>query len=357
MLQYFTKLDGMHPKINQKLRRETSQNSSGQILGESEIPILREKDYRVESYELDGDAPKQFIRAYIFERDSNVRRNNPKTWIPYIAKTAAKWYPHESVIEYLINRVGQVLGLNMNAIGLFRINGQIRFLSRYFRKKDEILIHGAEICGDHLQDREFAHQIANDKKTARELFTFEFVKESIEGVFPEHSVELLEDLVRILVFDCLVGNNDRHFYNWAVIRSTEKREILPRIAPIYDSSRGLFWNYTEDRIVQLSKGLNTPNFKRIDNYLKEACPRISVEGNQGINHFELISHLASYNREYRYIVSSLSSVTQEEKVLWMFRSEFHQFFTPERNQIIELVIKRRFQTVRDSLNHAHKQTH
>lgn len=112
-------------KIQAKLRVEQSQHCSGRILNEHRIPWLKERHYLVEDYDLDGDAPKQFIRAYRYIRDGKVRKSRPETWIPYIAKTGAKWYPHESVIEYLINRIGQVLGLEMNQVKLYRINNRV----------------------------------------------------------------------------------------------------------------------------------------------------------------------------------------------------------------------------------------
>lgn len=336
-------------ELSGKLRCETSENYSGKILKEGAITILSESEYYVEDFDLDGDAPKQLIRAYIFSRNSKVRKKNPRTWHKYIAKTAVKWYPHESVIEYMINRIGQEMGLRMNDIGLFRINGQIRFLSRYFLKSDEVLIHGAEICGDHLQDRKLAHEIANDKKTARELFTFEFVKESVEAVFPGFSDILLEDLVRIIVFDAVVGNNDRHFYNWGVIRSTEKSAESPLIAPIYDSSRGLFWNYSDGNIVKISKALRNSSSPQLDAYIKGASPRISIEGDQEIDHFKLISYLSSSNKRYHRIISELSGVDREYSVISMCRKEFGGWFTRERSHLIELVLKKRFQIVRDTL--------
>lgn len=93
----------------------------------------------------------------------------------------------------MINRIGQVLGLRMNEIMLARINGQIRFLSKFFRNSTEILIHGAEICGDYLSDRDMAAEIANSKATARELFTFEFITAAIASVFPRHSAHIIND--------------------------------------------------------------------------------------------------------------------------------------------------------------------
>jgi len=196
-----------------KLRIENSLNCSGIILNEHHIPILKEKNYIIKNYDLDGDAPKQFIKVYQYSRDSNIRRVHSNSWAPYIAKTAEKWYPIESVIEYMINRIGQGLRIKMNEIKLVKANGQIRFLSKYFLNKSEKLIHAAEICGEHLGDMDMAKQIADDKLNSRDLFTFEYIVKSIQSVFPGNSENLLCELIKMITFDAIAGNNDRHFYN------------------------------------------------------------------------------------------------------------------------------------------------
>ena len=227
------------------LRIETSINCSGKILNELSIPLLKEQEYVVKDIRLDGNAPKQFIKAYFYVEDSTIRKSSSSSWPSYIAKAAEKWYPHESIIEYMINRIGQVLGLNMNEIKLIKANRQIRFLSKYFLNENEKLIHGAEICGEHLGDMLLAEEIANHKPTSRELFTFEFIKDSKRSVFPQCFENLLVELVRMITFDALAGNNDRHFYNWGVIDTKKKTSKLPTFAPVYDSARGLMWNYSD----------------------------------------------------------------------------------------------------------------
>ena len=212
-------------RVNQ-LRKETSHNYSGNLRNKK-IHILGKKHYIVKDIQLDGDAPKQFIKAYFYRKKSTVRVKNKKSWQSFIAKTAEKWYPHESIIEFMINRMGQVLGLKMNDVRLVIANTQIRFLSRYFLNKDQRLIHGAEICGEHLGDMELAKQIANNKPNARDLFTFEFIKEAIEKVYPNCYEDILSDLIKMIVFDAIVGNNDRHFYNWGVIDSKKKSKKTP----------------------------------------------------------------------------------------------------------------------------------
>lgn len=327
------------------LRIETSLFCSGKLFNEQKIPLLKEINYIVKDYGLDGDAPKQFIKAYFFKEDSSVRKANPNSWFSYIAKTAEKWYPHESVIEFMINRIGEVLGINMNEICLVKAHGQIRFLSKYFLNKDENLIHGAEICGQHLGDMPFAEEIANHKKNSRELFTFEFIKDAIRTVFPRCFEQLTLDLVKMLSFDAIVGNNDRHFYNWGVIATKKKTLKLPTFAPVYDSARGLLWNYSDENLKQLIE-LHKKGGKRIVRYIQEACPRISIESNTQANHFELMDFIKRYDNKYRQIINDLACIENEEKVLEMLNKEFYPFFISERCELITLILKTRFKKIR-----------
>lgn len=328
------------------LRIENSLNSSGKLLNINTIPLLKESHYIVKDYELDGDAPKQFIKAYFYEKDSSVRKVSSNSWLPYIAKTAEKWYPHESVIEYMINRIGQVLGLNMNEIRLVNANKQIRFLSKYFLCKDEKLIHGAEICGEHLGDQLLAKEIANDKLTSRQLFTFEFIKDSIRSVFPEYFENIFLELVKMVSFDAIVGNNDRHFYNWGVIDTKKKTSKIPTFAPIYDSARGLLWNYSDENIKNLLK-THSQGAKKIEKYITDASPRISIESNTQANHFELIDFIKRYDNEYKELINRMASTTNEMKVLEMLNKEFRHYFIPERFEAITFVLKTRFNKIKN----------
>jgi len=326
------------------LRKEVSINNSGKIFKESKISILRECDYFIFNTPLDGDAPKQFIKAYFYTRDSEVRRKQPNTWIRYIAKTAEKWYPHESIVEFMINRIGQELGVLMNEVKLIKANGQIRFLSQYFLKGDEKLVHGAEICGEHLGDVEMAAQIAKDKPTARELFTFEFIEEAIRAVYPQHCERLLLGLIKMITFDCLAGNNDRHFYNWGVIDNIKKGMECPRFAPLYDSARGLLWNYDDENIIksadQMFKG-----GKKIDNYIDTAEPRISIIAHKEINHFDLIAFLKK-DKKNEMLINEMASIQNEERVIKMLKREFFPFFIKKRTYLVEYILRKRFEKTR-----------
>jgi len=338
-----------------RLRKEKSINFSGKIQNETLIPLLKTKHYKViTTVTLDGDAPKEFIKAYFFEQDSSVRKGKSHSWPAFIAKTAEKWYPHESVIEYMINRIGQVLELNMNEIQLVSVNKQIRFLSRYFLKKNEKLIHGAEICGEYLDDMPLAEEIAEDKKSARELFTFEFIRDAIRTVFPFDFEDLMCGLVKMIVFDGLTGNNDRHFYNWGIIDTTKKTAKKPIFAPLYDSARGMFWNSSDTNLKKLLydyeiyvKKSGVIGGNKVVNYIANASPRISIESNKQATHFDLVGFIKRYSPEYRQIADELSSIEMEEAVLQMLRYEFYPLFIKERQELLSIVVKKRFETIRN----------
>ena len=336
----------MDKLLKSQLRLEKSINSSGIVRCYSHIPELKEKEYYVIPQSLDGDAPKEFISAYIYSNKNNFNKRNISSWPKYIAKTAEKWYPVESITEYLINKLGEDLGLKMNVTKLVVANKQIRFLSEFFLLKNELLIHGAEICGDYLNDRDFADEIAKDKTTARELFTFEFICNALDNRFKRHSLSLKKELVKMIVFDCLLGNNDRHFYNWGVITNTKKTIKKPIFAPVYDSARGLFWNQSDENIVHIYKHEQAGQSKKVHNYAKKATPRISCESNKKANHFELVGYLKSCNPEYLSIANQLSSKEMERKVISNFKRNYSKFFIRERQSLIEKLLSIRFEQTR-----------
>ena len=135
------------------------------------VDVVKARDcIWVKDVTLTGDAPKGFVRLYEFQRDGKVRRNNPATWPLYIAKTGHKWYPVESITEHLLNRLGVVFGLRMADSKLALINGQLRFLSRYFLNPNrETLVHGAEIFAGYLEDQALVESIEK-ANLSRDLF-------------------------------------------------------------------------------------------------------------------------------------------------------------------------------------------
>jgi len=335
--------------LKKSLRKEESKQCSG-FVNFKLIPILKEKHYYTKDIPLDGDAPKQYIKAYFYYKNCPKKRESKK-WHGFFAKYGGKSYPNESVTEYMINKIGEYLGLNMNRTRLVFANGQIRFLSQDFRKKQDRLIHGIEIIAEYLEDdnQTFVKEINRDRRERREWFTFELVETAIKHVCQENDKDILYSLIRLLTFDAIVGNNDRHFYNWGVIGNmVNVYEQKPVFSPIYDSARALYWNKTDKAVCVLLEKYKKGDIAPIEAYINNRSkPRISFEQNTKANHFELISFLYHYNHRYKAIILELISEEKEKSVLQRLKKEMFPFFIRERAKLIEIILTKRFQKLRE----------
>jgi len=317
------------------LYRETPKNQSGCAQNwHKYLPILKRKNFYKEDIPISGDAPKNFIRVY---EHGECRRNRPTQWTAYIAKVGHKWYPVESITEYLMNRVGEVIGIDVAKSKLTLANEQIRFLSRYFLKPgEEQLVHGAQIYAGYLEDEQFV-ELANERRqheVSRELFTFQFTEEAIKALFPNDQAEILEKFVVMLLYDALVGNNDRHFYNWGVIIHLFDQNKL-RFAPVYDTARGLFWNFSEARI----RSFNDED--KLENYIEGALPRTGWEDAQQINHFQLIERIFHEDGRYCAICENVLNDKTYPAIERLIDADFQHLLSSKRLQLIKKCLKLR----------------
>lgn len=110
-MQEITKIENY--SISKKAIKKIHRNTS----------ILKRSNYRVLNLAVGGDAPKDFIQAYIYGDSKKVKLSK---WSKYIAKVGHKWYPLESISEHLLNRIGEVLDLNMAKSHIVKVDNQIR---------------------------------------------------------------------------------------------------------------------------------------------------------------------------------------------------------------------------------------
>ena len=312
-------------------------NQSGVFLTfPGRLPCLRAGRYWTPNVNVAGDAPKDYIRIYEYGAG---RRTNKRSWPAHIAKVGHKYYPNESVTEHLLTRIGQKIGLNMAESQLMWFGRQLRFMSRYFlRHEREQLIHGAEIFGGYLQDRKFVEEIEAANQS-RNIFTFQFVEDAIRDRFEEHAEELLLEFARLIAFDAIVGNNDRHYYNWGVITDIGRRKP-PKFSPIYDTARALFWNTTESVLVKMA-GDRKRRDAWMRKYVERCFPKIGWDGRESLNHFGLIREISMRRPCYGRMLAGLCPLNLAEISAGLIDAEFDGLITPVRADFIAECLDRR----------------
>jgi hypothetical protein len=330
------------------LKEEHIENFSGvQLNLQKCIPSLRKGYWEKLDFSVGGDAPKNFISIYEYQKGSKVRRSNPSTWFRYIAKVGHKWYPLESINEYLFNQIGETLDLNMASSKLIFAGNQLRFLSKYFLEKNESLVHGAEIFSGYVSDEQWAENI-EEKGLARKFFTFQFVESAVKKMFPLDAELILVNFVQMLVFDAITGNNDRHFYNWGIVKHIENKK-KPIFAPIYDSARGLLWNSPESK---LQDWLGHPKLldDKIAKYCEGSKPKIGWEGLDDLNHFDLINSIYSSDVRYKETCEHLITKRPLQEILNLLKNQFSKYYSNERITLMEKCLIYRFKRLISIIN-------
>lgn len=299
--------------------------TDSRLMSVMNVPIIKTGNYFVDdTVSIDGDAPKKFIGVYDNKLLEHRHKKKRKNWIRYIAKSGHKWYPIESVTELMLNRLGVIFGLNMAESSIAMIGGQLRFLSRYFLHSDkEELVHGADILAGYLNESPRYVEEVDEQKMTRDLFTLQVIEKSIETLFLYQKEEIMKDLVKLIIFDALVGNNDRHFFNWGVIRSLDNN-FQPYFSPVYDTARGLFWNYSENKVKDIVEVNHTID-SHIRRYCKSSRPKIGWEGENNPNHFQLFKQI--YSNEF-YITKDEVKNLLMHTILEQMNKEIRQNFQP-----------------------------
>ncbi len=151
----------------------------------------------------------------------------------------------------------------------------------------------------------------------------------------------------MLLFDALVGNNDRHFYNWGIVRHL-KGAHHPYFAPIYDTARGLFWNGYEKKVISLYRNLNE---KEISKYINNSKPKVGWEGNENLNHFQLVKFFVDKsNVEDKKEFANLLNDKKFGRCLELIEKEFSQLVSKERMKVIIFCLRQRYSDLLELFN-------
>lgn len=161
--------------------------------------------------------------------------------------------------------------------------------------------------------------------------------------------------VQLLLFDAIVGNNDRHFYNWAVITNNIKSDWIPVFSPIYDTARGLFWNENEEILTkkffyQNGRKIGQINEQKLEAYIKKSRPKTGWEGWKGKkqeNHFELLKLVYKDYPQYWNTCNELLKNISLNTVIELLDNEFKLFFTKNRYKLIVRCLEMRFERLRN----------
>lgn len=261
--------------------------------------------------------------------------SEPFTGDEYFFKTSilkeGKDYKTEFWSEIIASKVGQFLGFNVLDYNIAKHGEEIGCISKSMIKDGECLTEGVSLLTG------YDNTYHPEDKGSYSLYTFHFIKAAIDSFNLSSNIE---DIIKTIIFDALIGNSDRHQENWGFVTPyqeqtftlNEARSFLTKLkngfkqiqeliqsknikessiesiklkilqingvfSPIYDSGCCLAREKNEDSIKQM---LNDKIM--FDSFINRGKSEIRW-GDKGekLNHFKLVERI---RKEYPNIVDS-----------------------------------------------------
>jgi len=256
---------------------------------------------------------------------------NPANNKLYFFKESIDKYPDEYWSEIIASKVGKKLGfdlLDYNIAKHGKIFGCI--CESMIDQSMQELEHGINLI---------KKAIPGFKLSARPIIGFQ----EIEIALGKYNQHFINKFIEVMVFDALIGNQDRHSENWAIIRSLDftykkgntdrvtrffynqyknsglklkntpfKRFLISMMAesqlvdyefsPIYDSGSSLGRELDDARMTEILK-----NEVEVVKYIRKGKSEI-LWNSKKVNHFDLLREI---NKKYnQHLLKCIEQVTQ-----------------------------------------------
>ena len=142
----------------------------------------------------------------------------------------------EHISEKLASDISKIIGIECAKIDVGTFNSRKGCMSYLINKQDEILIEGINWINKiyPLYDSNSLYDMENE-----EYYSLNMIFESITGT------NLENELLRMMIFDFIIGNSDRHQNNWAFLM--DKQGDL-KMCPLYDNGSSLCCYIHEDNL-------------------------------------------------------------------------------------------------------------
>ena len=226
----------------------------------------------------------------------------------------------EACSEKMAYEIAKILGYNCARVELAIDNeGRLGVLNYYFTNK---------IDTTHTDIIAFLNK---DVKERKEYYTISNIKSVLDNI----DKSLFRNFIKIMIFDALIGEQDRHEENWGISQITSKICI----SPLYDNGDSLLREFKDNNYAQkYYDGL-----KDFDTFIQKSKTLIYKENHKNkYKHFELIKYLYDNYPQYTSLeISNLKKLTDKKIIDVVTKVPDDLLTSKHKEYIIKYLIKRR----------------
>lgn len=168
-------------------------------------------------------------------RSEKIWLKNPSNDDIGLFKFPKSEYTTEHISEKIAADIAQLINIDCMKVELGQYDSREGSLSYRINKKGENLIEGVRLINKYYPDYN-PNTLYDEEKG--EYYSLEMILNSLK----EYSFQ--KETFKILIFDFVIGNTDRHQNNWAILQGEDDT----RLCPLYDNGSSLCCYLLESKL-------------------------------------------------------------------------------------------------------------
>lgn len=272
-------------------------------------------------------------------RSEKIWLKNPVTGQIGLFKYKKDLETKDHVSEKLASDLAALLELPCAQVEIGTYENREGSMSYLINKYNEELIEGISLINQYYPN--YSAEKMYDS-SLDEHYSIHMLSKSIE------KYGLLKDLLKMLVFDYLIGNTDRHQNNWAIIN---KGNGAYEFSPLYDNSSSLCCYVPEGKIKEFL-GRDTKRLQSIVRTKSKSIVRIDKKNKKRPTHEEVLEYINKrYHNEVKDFIEQIKLqitasnietllVEYTEPLLSEERKKLITIFLIEKVKLMEMIIER-----------------
>ncbi len=231
----------------------------------------------------------------------------------------------EHISEKLAEDLACLIGIECAKIKIGKYRSRMGSLSLLINKKHEILIEGIYLINKMYPNYNPENMHDDDKQ---EYYSLEMILNSLD------EYNLKYEFLKIIIFDFLIGNTDRHQNNWAVIRT----ENNLKMCPLYDNGSSLCC-YIEEEKIDTYLGNDIVKFNSLVDSKSKSRIRINKYRRKEPTHLEVLKHIKqNYSEHVLHLINIIKEVINGQSLDNIFESYPDELFSKKRKQLVKLFL-------------------
>lgn len=249
-------------------------------------------------------------------RSEKIWLQDPETGQTGLFKFKKDTETTDHVSECLAYQIAQLLELPCAKFELGRYHGREGSMSYNIIQNDsQILIEGIYFITS--QYPEYDSEMFADRVTGKK-YSIEMVLQAIQKYVP------IDNFLKMIIFDYLIGNTDRHQNNWAVLEENGQMKW----SPLYDNSSSLC-AYIAQNQIQSYLGKDKKRWNALVNTKSRSMLRCSMNDEKRPTHLAVLEYIHDhYCEETIEFVKRIIDVLTETSICVML----NQYSTTELSE-------------------------